>query len=572
MDLKHIPVDQLKVSRLNMRHGRKAPDIADILPSIRESGVRQSLLVRKEGKHYGVIAGRRRLFALKQIAKETGQPIKAPCGVLRSGSDRDALEASLLENVAHLPAGEFEQYDAFAKLVAQGKSPEDIAATFGVTLLKVQRILSLARLNTDIKALYQAEEIAVSTLHALTLASEEQQDQWLALYKSEDHAPLGRQLKSWLTGGARIGTDAALFDVSLYDGIILTDLFEENAVFQDPDVFWEHQCAAIDRCKEAYVADGWQGVVLLERGAYFCAWEYQKVGKPDGGKVFVECRYDGSVTFHEGYITAADARRRDQNEAGDSNARAAKPEMSKPMADYIAHHRQSRVRTALLGQHGAVLQLLAAQMIVGSPLWRVDPQPRTGLKEETVASLEASPFTEAFKTAQTAAIAQAGLPETRKSLVQQNGDDWSLSKVFLTLQSLDDADVMDILTIAMGETLAAGSTVIDALATVLPMENQAPWIPDCTFFNLLRDKRAINAMLSEIAGETIAKAAANKTGKAQKDMIRDYIAGTGCLPPKLDWQPRWMAFPATSYLCNQGCPPALKSATVDALLAEGEDK
>lgn len=58
--LKSIPLDRLKISKLNMRHSRKMPDISDILPSIRASGLRQTLLVRREGDHYGVVAGRRR--------------------------------------------------------------------------------------------------------------------------------------------------------------------------------------------------------------------------------------------------------------------------------------------------------------------------------------------------------------------------------------------------------------------------------------------------------------------------------------------------------------------------------
>lgn len=58
--LKSIPLSELRISKLNMRHSRKKPDVSDILPSIRESGIRQTLLVRKEGDHYGVVAGRRR--------------------------------------------------------------------------------------------------------------------------------------------------------------------------------------------------------------------------------------------------------------------------------------------------------------------------------------------------------------------------------------------------------------------------------------------------------------------------------------------------------------------------------
>ena len=39
MELAAIPLEQLKVSALNMRAGRKAPPLDDILPSIRERGV-----------------------------------------------------------------------------------------------------------------------------------------------------------------------------------------------------------------------------------------------------------------------------------------------------------------------------------------------------------------------------------------------------------------------------------------------------------------------------------------------------------------------------------------------------
>ena len=30
--LKNIPLDQLRISKLNMRHSRKKPDVSDILP------------------------------------------------------------------------------------------------------------------------------------------------------------------------------------------------------------------------------------------------------------------------------------------------------------------------------------------------------------------------------------------------------------------------------------------------------------------------------------------------------------------------------------------------------------
>jgi len=63
-DLKFIPFSQLHISKLNMRHSETAPDIDDILPSVKERGIRQPLIVRREGgtakkPKYGIVAGRR---------------------------------------------------------------------------------------------------------------------------------------------------------------------------------------------------------------------------------------------------------------------------------------------------------------------------------------------------------------------------------------------------------------------------------------------------------------------------------------------------------------------------------
>ena len=98
MDLQHIPLDQLKVSALNMRHARKAPDVSDILPSIRARGVQQPLLVRKNGKGYEIVAGRRRFFSLKAIAKEGGEIDPVPCAVMAEGDD-EAQVARVVDRI-----------------------------------------------------------------------------------------------------------------------------------------------------------------------------------------------------------------------------------------------------------------------------------------------------------------------------------------------------------------------------------------------------------------------------------------------------------------------------------------
>lgn len=74
MKLEHIELERLSVSPLNMR-AKKAPDLASILPSVRERGILVPLLVRStaEAGGYEIVAGRRRFLAASAVAQQRGQ-------------------------------------------------------------------------------------------------------------------------------------------------------------------------------------------------------------------------------------------------------------------------------------------------------------------------------------------------------------------------------------------------------------------------------------------------------------------------------------------------------------------
>ena len=61
MKLDFIPLDKLTVSKANMRHGKRPPDVSDILPTVRARGVIQPILVRPNCAPDGfeIVAGRR---------------------------------------------------------------------------------------------------------------------------------------------------------------------------------------------------------------------------------------------------------------------------------------------------------------------------------------------------------------------------------------------------------------------------------------------------------------------------------------------------------------------------------
>ncbi|MBX4390031.1 hypothetical protein K4H03_28535, partial [Mycobacterium tuberculosis] len=83
------------------------------------------------------VAGKRRYHAALAVAQESGSIMSLPCAVMEAGDDAASLEASLIENIARLDPDEVTRWESFTRLVREGRSPEDIALTFGLTSLQV---------------------------------------------------------------------------------------------------------------------------------------------------------------------------------------------------------------------------------------------------------------------------------------------------------------------------------------------------------------------------------------------------------------------------------------------------
>ena len=560
MTLSYIPLSQLSVSRTNMRYAKKAPDVSDILPTIRRRGVIQTLLVRPcaaphgaDGEHYEIVAGARRFHAAALVAAETGEAEPLPCRILAEGDDAAAIEASIIENVARRDPDEVQQWESFVRLVREGRSVADIAATFDLPELGVSRILALGNLAPRIRDLYRSEAIDRATVRHLTMASKSQQKAWLALHDSKDaYCPTGHQLKAWLFGGASIPVTNALFDLDGYGGAIVADLFGEGGYFADAERFWAAQRAAIDARRETYLADGWSDVVLLDSGSYFHSWEYERAGKRKGGRVYVEQRGSGEVSFHEGYVTAREARALARGEAPDTSAKAPRPEMSATLQTYVDLHRHAAVRADLLGRPGLALRLLVAHAIGGSHLWRVSPDPRTIRAEAIADSVEGSSAEAAFDTARRAVLAVLGADADSPSVTGGNGDDWSVATLFARLIDLPDPVLLEIVAVVMGETLASGGAVVEALGLELGSDMARHWQADDALFESLRDREVLLAMVAEVAGDTVAAANKAEKGKTLKAIICAHLDGADGRPKVENWVPRWMAFPPSAYTPRGG--------------------
>jgi ParB family transcriptional regulator, chromosome partitioning protein len=551
MNIDHIPLDRLSVSKANMRAGKKPPDIADILPSIIKRGVISPVFIRPNCNpgHFEIVAGKRRYYASLEAARQGKDDVTLPCITLGEGDDADALEISMIENMLRQAPDQVTQWESYTRLVKEGRSVEDIAATFALTELQVKRILALGNLLPRIREAFRAEEIDAPTVKHLTLATKAQQKAWLALFEDKDgYAPRGSQLKAWLFGGASISTSLALFDLADFDGPIVKDMFEEDGYFADADQFWTAQSAEIERRKAAYLEDGWSSVEIIPPGSHFNDWQYERTPKRKGGRVYIQVKAKGEVIFHEGYLTDKEARRRDDESSGTPKQSApARPEITSAMTSYIDLHRHAAVRSALATQPSLALRVMVAHAICGSPLWSVRVQDQRSRNAAVTESIETSVAEARFDERRRAVLEVLGFDLETATVTKGHEPEQGITGLFTRLLEIPDRTVLEVLAIVMAETLASGSCLIESIGLHIGVDMADYWVADDAFYSLIRDREVLTAILREVGGDNVAQAHVAEKGKTIKSVINDFLTGENGRAKREHWVPRWMAFPPSAY-------------------------
>ena len=272
MTLQTVKLSQLRLSPLNVR--RVKPKAIDQLAAdMLAHGQLQNLVVYAEGNRFEVAAGGRRYRAFKQLEKARAIPSCHPVSVdVRDKAE--AVELSLAENVQREDMHVADAVIAYGDLRAEGKSPEDIAARFGVALSYVRKVLRLSALHPDALACLAREQIGMEAAQALTLTDDhDRQLEALKRFGNSAH-----QIRRMLTE-EKIGTTSALFLFVGHDayaaagGTITADLFAEggDGYANDPALVETLANARMAEIEAGYRADGWRDVrASLERpGDYY---------------------------------------------------------------------------------------------------------------------------------------------------------------------------------------------------------------------------------------------------------------------------------------------------------------
>ena len=268
MTIEMIPLNKLVPSPSNVRKTGADTGIDELTASIAAHGLLQNLSVRPgPNGTFEVVAGARRLVALKRLAKQKtiAKNAPIPCDV----REDDGVEISFAENLVRLPMHPADQFDAFKALADQGKGPEEIAARFGCTPTLILQRLKLARVSPVLLDAYRKGALGLDELMAFTVS-----DDHAAQEKLWDNLPSwNRQpsaIRRLLTQAHVEAADrrARFVGIDAYvaaGGNVLRDLFEleHEGYLTDPALLDRLVGEKLEREAETLRAEGWKWVEIV---------------------------------------------------------------------------------------------------------------------------------------------------------------------------------------------------------------------------------------------------------------------------------------------------------------------
>ena len=164
----YVASGKIKENPFQPREKFDQKKLDDLISSIKEKGVVQPVIVRDKNGEYELIAGERRLRAVKALG------IAEIPVIVRNVSDADALELSLIENIQREELNAIEEAKAFQRLMGEfGFSQEEVARAVGKDRATVANILRLLTLPKRAQEMVSDGDISAGHAKALLSLSGE---------------------------------------------------------------------------------------------------------------------------------------------------------------------------------------------------------------------------------------------------------------------------------------------------------------------------------------------------------------------------------------------------------------
>ena len=160
-----VEIDRLVPSRFQPRRDFAAASLEELANSIREQGIVQPIVVVPRGEKFEIVAGERRWRAAAQAGLT-----RVPIVIRDKRSDKDMLEAALVENLQREDLNPLEAAGAYARLREEFHLTQDeVARRVGKDRTSVTNTLRLLKLPASVRE--KIRDGSLSAGHAKAIAS-----------------------------------------------------------------------------------------------------------------------------------------------------------------------------------------------------------------------------------------------------------------------------------------------------------------------------------------------------------------------------------------------------------------
>jgi ParB family chromosome partitioning protein len=154
-EVQSLLVDQILTSPYQPRRRFDAERLAELAVSIRQQGLLQPILVRPLGTQFELIAGERRLRAVRSLGWN-----EIPA-LVRRYTNEQALEAALIENLQREDISVVEEAQAYRRLLDEfGYAQAEIAQQTGKSRATISNTLRILQLPPGVLDLLDAGELS----------------------------------------------------------------------------------------------------------------------------------------------------------------------------------------------------------------------------------------------------------------------------------------------------------------------------------------------------------------------------------------------------------------------------
>ena len=191
--VREVSVDDIHTNPFQPRRWFREEALAELAASVKEYGVLQPLLVRRDGHdRYELIAGERRLRASRLAGRPTVPVIQVEM------SDQEVAEVGLIENLQREDLHFLEEAESFKQLMGFfGLTVEKLAERMGKSSSTIFARLRLLKLDAAVRDAIVKSGISEKHCRSL-LKLEDQEAQLAVIRKIEEQSLSTRETEQWV--------------------------------------------------------------------------------------------------------------------------------------------------------------------------------------------------------------------------------------------------------------------------------------------------------------------------------------------------------------------------------------